>query len=374
MMKILQPCDLLGNISPQQFMKRHWQTRPLLVRGAVRDMESVLSRDELFEMAQQEEVSSRLMKINPRTQAWQLKHGPFRSQDLPAVGTPNWTLLVQGVDLLNERVAKILQYFRFVPDARLDDVMISYASQGGGVGPHFDSYDVFLLQAQGARRWRIGAQKDLRLQPQMPLKILANFSPTQEYILEPGDLLYLPPHYAHEGVALGPDCMTYSIGFRAPLSLDLAMDLLQRFEIDEESPQILFGDPEQKAVDHPAQIPISIQRFAKKSITQLLSDSDQMQRALGESLTEPKQQVCFQSQNCPKSLKRVELNSQSRMMYDDRFIFLNGESWYAKGRDAQMLKKLADQKYLELGDLQKAPEAAISLMRDWVKFGWLWAR
>lgn len=352
-------------------MKRHWQKRPLLVRGAVRDMEYILSRDELFEMAQKEDVSSRLIKTNPRTQSWRLKHGPFRSQDLPALRTPNWTLLVQGADLINDRVAKILQQFRFVPDARHDDVMISYASQGGGIGPHFDSYDVFLLQAHGTRLWRIGAQKDLRLQPQMPLKILAHFSPTQAYVLEPGDLLYLPPNYAHEGVAVGPDCMTYSIGFRAPRSLDLAMDLLQRFEIDVESPQLLFGDPEQQAVNHPAQIPSSLQRFAQKSLTQLLSDSDQMQRALGESLTEPKPQVWFQSQNCPKLLKRVDLDSQSRMMYDDRFIFFNGESWYAKGRDAQLLKKLADQQYLEASDLQKASEATISLMRDWVKFGWM---
>ena len=154
---------------------------------------------------------------------WKLRHGPFARRYLPAMSQREWTLLVQGVDLHNDAVHQLMQQFRFVPEARLDDLMISYATDGGGVGPHFDSYDVFLLQAHGRRRWRIGRQKDLTLKEGIPLKVLAEFEPEEEFVLEPGDMLYLPPRYAHDGIAEG-ECITYSIGFRAPARAELAGD------------------------------------------------------------------------------------------------------------------------------------------------------
>ena len=159
---------------------------------------------------------------------WQLKHGPFARTAFPPFKQKRWTLLVQGVDLHLDAAHELLQRFRFVPDARLDDLMISWASDGGGVGPHFDSYDVFLLQASGQRHWRIGRQKDLSLEPNVPLKILSNFEPEEEHLLNPGDMLYLPPRWAHDGVAVGDDCMTYSVGFRVPQRGGLAGELLQR--------------------------------------------------------------------------------------------------------------------------------------------------
>ena len=160
-------------------------------------------------MAAQDDVQSRLVIQTPSTpqNPWRLKQGPFSRKNLPALKQAGWTLLVQGVDLHDARVRALRDQFRFVPDARLDDVMVSYASDGGGVGPHFDSYDVFLMQAHGQRRWRYGAQKDLSLQPGMPLKILSQFQPRWDVVLNPGDMLYLPPRYAHAGTAVG-ECMT----------------------------------------------------------------------------------------------------------------------------------------------------------------------
>src|SRR5687767_9412173 len=223
-MQIAQPLSLLGGLSPRQFMKRHWQRKPLLVRGAVPGLPPVADRNALFALAGRDDVESRLVEKHDDGR-WSLRRGPFARRALPPLARPRWTLLVQGVDLHLDAAHELLQRFRFVPEARLDDLMVSYASDAGGVGPHFDSYDVFLLQAQGRRRWRIGAQKDLTLRDDVPLKILRHFEPEFDYVLEPGDMLYLPPGYAHDGVAQG-ECQTYSIGFRAPARGELAQELL----------------------------------------------------------------------------------------------------------------------------------------------------
>ena len=229
-MNITQPIALLGGLSPQQFMKRHWEKKPLLVRQAIPGFSPLLERAELFDLAQGDAVESRLISQADRRgkPGWQFKSGPFARRSLPPLKQPNWTLLLQGMDLHHAGVHQLMQQFRFVPDARLDDVMISYATDGGGVGPHFDSYDVFLLQAHGQRRWRYGRQKDMSLVPGMPLKILSNFVPEFDEVLNPGDMLYLPPRYAHDGVAVG-ECMTYSIGFRSPNRGELAREILREF-------------------------------------------------------------------------------------------------------------------------------------------------
>ena len=214
-----QPLALLAGLSPAQFMRRHWQKKPLLVRGAIPGFTPLLTRTELFRMASSDMVESRL--IVKKGQDWRMTSGPFAPRTLPPLKQPGWTLLVQGVDGHDAAVHQLLQQFRFVPDARLDDLMISWAAPGGGVGPHFDSYDVFLFQASGSRRWKISQQKDLTLQKGVPLKILQNFELEEEFVLQAGDMLYLPPRYAHDGVAeacvghdgKAQDCMTYSIGF-----------------------------------------------------------------------------------------------------------------------------------------------------------------
>ena len=204
-MDVNQPVQLLGGLSPAVFVQRHWQKKPLVIRQAVASSALALDRTALFSLAAQDQVESRLVIGGDGLGegGWRLRHGPFGRRALPPLKRPHWTLLVQGVDLYVDAMHALLNRFRFVPDARLDDVMVSYASDGGGVGPHFDSYDVFLLQAHGRRRWRIGRQKDLALVPNLPLKILRNFEPEQEFELDAGDMLYLPPRYAHDGVAKG---------------------------------------------------------------------------------------------------------------------------------------------------------------------------
>eukprot|EP01136_Pigoraptor_vietnamica_P018811 Opistho-1_new@65646 len=279
------PSPLLGGLSPSQFMRCHWQKKPLLIRAAIPGFEPLLSRQQLFDMAAGEAVESRL--IVRKAQGWTLRQGPLARASLPPLKQSGWTLLVQGVDLHLDAAHALLQRFRFVPDARLDDLMISWASDGGGVGPHFDSYDVFLLQATGQRRWRIGRQKDLSLQPGVPLKILSHFEPEEEHLLNPGDMLYLPPRWAHDGDAVGGDCSTYSIGFRAPQRGGLAGELLQRMA-DELDDSTLYRDPQQPATANPAAMPAALEAFAADALQRLLAERQSLACALGEVMTEPK--------------------------------------------------------------------------------------
>ena len=275
------------------------------------------------------------------------------------------------MDLHDDGVAALRDQFRFVPDARLDDVMISYATDGGGVGPHFDSYDVFLLQAQGQRRWRISPQKDLRLREDLPLKILKAFKPTQTWVLDPGDMLYLPPHYAHEGVAVG-ECMTCSIGFKAESPQSLAHELLPRLvDMGPEEPQARYADPRQAATDHAAQIPAALQKFAHKAVLQALQHPGDLNCALGEFLSEPKSQVWFESKALPRTLQGLRLDRKSKMLYDDDFVFINGESWRCKGTDAKYLRLLADQRCLEAVQVAKTSKALQDLLKEWLQAGWL---
>ncbi len=374
-MNVNQPLTLLGGISPAEFMNTYWQRKPLLVRQAIPDFKPLLSRPELFDLAEHNEVESRLViGANGGKRDWQMQRGPFKRRAIPKLTEPDWTLLVQGVDLHDDRVAALMQQFRFIPDARLDDVMISYATQGGGVGPHFDSYDVFLLQAHGQRRWRIGRQKDLSLVPDMPLKILASFKPEYDWVLNPGDMLYLPPRYAHDGIAQG-ECMTYSIGFRVPQMGDLARELLVRLSEGAEDSigHALYKDASQPAVSKAAAIPQGLTEFAKSAMQKALKDPKVLQRALGEYLTEPKANVWFDTCDMPDRLTAVRLDRRSRMMYDAHHIFLNGESWRAAGQDATLMRRLADSRELTEEEIKKASPEALSLLMEWCDDGWVHA-
>ncbi len=371
-MNITQPRSLLGGLSPQRFMQRHWQKKPLLVRGAVSGLQPLLDRASLFKLASRPEVESRL--IVHSSIGWTMRRGPLSRRSLPPLTQREWTLLVQGVDLHSDAAHDLMAQFRFVSDARVDDLMVSWASDGGGVGPHFDSYDVFLLQVQGRRRWRIGRQKDLSLQPETPLKILASFEPQEEYLLEPGDMLYLPPRYAHDGIAEG-ECQTYSIGFRAPARDELARELLHRMaESADEPAGPLYRDAGAIAVRNPGAVPGEFQRFAADAVQAALSDPAALQRALGEYLTEPKAHVWFDTARAPRRLGALALDRRSRMMHDARHVFLNGESWRATGRDAALMRRLADNRVLEAADIARASEGAIGLLREWCKAGWLHPR
>lgn len=375
-METTQPLPLLGGLSAAQFMRRHWQKKPLVVRQAFAAFDPPVDRDALFALAARDDVESRL--IRRAAEGWKLRHGPFARRALPARSQPGWTLLVQGVDLHDDGAHTLMQSFRFLPDARLDDLMISYASDTGGVGAHFDSYDVFLLQASGQRRWSIGRQRDLSLQPDVPLKILEHFEPEMTFVLEAGDMLYLPPRYAHDGVAVGPDCMTYSIGLRAPAAAALGADLLARIaeaQADDlaDAPtgsQAHYRDPKQEASSTPAAMPASLQVFARQAVTAALRDAAVVDRALGESMTEPKSNVWFDAGRTPDNLSAVSLDRRTRMLYDERHVYINGESFRAAGRDAVLMRRLADQRVLIHSDLKRASADALALLGDWCEAGW----
>jgi 50S ribosomal protein L16 3-hydroxylase len=402
-MDVNQPLDLLAGLSPAQFMRRHWQKKPLLVRQAIPGFKPLLSRADLFAMAADEDVESRL--IVQKGDTWKMKRGPLTRRSLPPVSQPGWTLLVQSVDSHHQGAHELLQKFRFVADARLDDLMISYASAGGGVGPHFDSYDVFLLQASGRRRWRIGRQADLSLQPGVPLKILQHFEPNEEFVLEAGDMLYLPPAYAHEGVAellldaggKAADCMTYSVGFRAPAAGELAARLLHRLAEFSEDAQSdaedlpeggrskvknrrLYRDGDQPATDTPAAIPVKLLEFSRQAVFDALKDPLALACALGESMTEPKSAVNFEPPpgawpfaDSPSSKHTIRLARQTRMMYDKHHVFMNGESYRARGADATLMHRLANRRELSAKDLRAASSQALDLLGDWHAEGWLHA-
>jgi 50S ribosomal protein L16 3-hydroxylase len=371
-MDIDQALTLLGGLTPAQFMKRHWHKKPLLVRNAIPDFKPCVGRTELLELAARDDVESRLIVHGDK--GWKMRHGPLARRSLPPFSQKKWTFLVQGVDLHHDGVHQLMQQFRFVPDARLDDLMISYASDGGGVGPHFDSYDVFLLQAHGQRRWRIGRQKDLTLEEGVPLKILQNFEPEEEFVLGPGDMLYLPPKYAHDGIAEG-ECMTWSIGFRSPHQGELAREILQGLadEALEQVGEAVYRDPGQPAVTHPAALPAPLLDFARQALLKAQSDPHLLALLLGEYLTEPKANVWFDAEDAAQWApgQGAVLDRRTRMLHDERHVFINGEGFRVAGRDGQLLRRLADERSLSAPECARLSAAAQDAMAEWSRSGWV---
>lgn len=372
-MDITLATPLLGGLSPQVFMRRHWQKKPLLIRAADPAAGRALSRGRLFELAAKQEVESRLIRRGGGA-GWTLRQGPFARRALPALAEPGWTLLVQGVDRHQPAVHPLLAGFRFLPYARLDDLMVSYASDGGGVGPHVDSYDVFLLQLHGQRRWRVAPLRDPTLLPDLPLKILADFEPEDEWLLDAGDMLYLPPGWAHDGTAVG-ECLTASIGFRAPAREEFACEILQR-ALDAEDPELrgpLYRDPKQPATEEPARLPEALQAFGIEAVLRLLSDRSSLACAVGEVLSEPKPGVWFDpsSDDAQPSADGLQLDHRTRMLYDGRFVFINGDSFRASGRDARLMRSLANQRRLSGRDIAVLSADARALLEQWQHAGWL---
>ena len=363
-MDIDHPLPLLGGLSPRQFMRHHWHKTPLLVRQALPGIAPPLSRAQVFALAAQDGVESRLVQRDARQ--WHLQHGPVGRRARPSIRTPNWTLLVQGLDLHVGAARELLERFRFIPDARLDDLMLSYAS-----------YDVFLVQVHGRRRWSIGPVDDARLRPGQPLKLLRHFRPQAQWVLEPGDLLYLPPRWGHDGVAVG-ECMTCSVGFRAPEGAALAAELLSRAaeawadEAPARGPGTgLYADPGQPATVQPARVPKALQGFARSAVRTALRDAASIDRALGEVLSEPKAQVWFDAGVPGRGVGGVALHARTRMLYDDTCVYLNGVSFEAAGRDANLMRALADTRHLSAAQMRGLSAGARAWVQDWLRAGWL---
>ena len=375
-MHLDRPLPLLAGLSPSAFMRRHWQKKPLLVRAALPDPMPGFDHRRLFGLAARDDIESRLIVRDE--EHWALREGPLRRRSLPPLTRPGWSLLVQGVDLHDDAAHRLLGRFRFIADARLDDVMVSFASDAGGVGPHVDSYDVFLIQVTGRRRWRVGRSARPSLRTDVPLRMLADFEPRHEWLLEPGDMLYLPPGWGHDGVAEGP-CMTASVGFRAPEGTALAAEVVQRMVdavVDESSSEgepraaSLYRDPDAAATSCPARIPPALQGFADAAVTRMLADPGERACALGEALSEPKPGTWFEAGDGFDAAMDIALDRRTRMLYDDRHIFINGESYRTSGRDGILMRRLADRRRLERRALaQLSPEAG-DLLAQWIGAGW----
>ena len=262
---------ILGELSAEAFLQHYWQKKPLLIRGALADYASPISADELAGLALESEVESRIVESQGRD--WTLKHGPFTEEDFLGLPEQDWTLLVQGVDLWVPEVQALLAQFAFLPPWRLDDVMVSFACPGGSVGPHFDQYDVFLLQVEGQRRWQIGAEcsKETPLRDNSPLRILQEFNAREEWVLDPGDMLYLPPGVAHWGVAQ-TECLTYSIGFRAPSIADMLGDL--SVELMTQGYDVHYRDPALTPEMASSNIDQAFIDQAKQQLWQAINDDD----------------------------------------------------------------------------------------------------
>lgn len=365
---------LLGGLSPSAFLREYWHKKPLLVRQAVPNFSGPLSPDGLRALAAREEAESRLVsKIEGR---WKLEHGPFPASRFRKLGRRDWTLLVQSVDHHLPAGAALLERFGFIPRARLDDLMVSYAAPGGGVGPHFDSYDVFLLQGLGHRRWRISAQKNLDLVEDLPLKILKRFKPTAEYVVGQGDLLYLPPHYAHDGVA-EDECMTWSIGFRAPSTQELAQGFVDFLRDRIELPG-RYADPDLALQKHPAEISPPMLAQIEAMIGGIRWDKNDIVEFVGEYLSEPKPHVFFAAPQRPMGRKAfgsvvssrgAALDAKTRLLFAGRRFFINGEMVLASGLEGRVLETLADKRGLP--PQTSLPAELQDLLYEWYKAGWL---
>jgi len=367
---------LLGGLAPGAFLRRFWQKEARLVRGAIPGFSGLFTRDQLMRLAGRDDVESRIV-VRGRGR-WTLEHGPFRRshfRSLPAIG---WTLLVQGANLHSDAADTLLRRFAFVPYARLDDLMVSYAAPGGGVGAHFDSYDVFLLQGAGRRQWKYGRQDDLSLEAGLPVKILRRFTPQHEAVLSAGDLLYLPPSCAHDGVAVDA-CMTYSIGFRAPSHNEIGQAFLDHLR-DGLALDGRYADPDLQPSPEPARVGKTMQRRADAILRGIRWNRAATARFLGAFLSEPKPDVFFTAAAKPLSRaafaaavarRGVTLDRRTQWLYDDDAIYLNGEimEWPDGARTA--LRRLANARALDARQAASLSAFALRFLYDGYRHGFL---
>ena len=374
----LGPLTLLGGISAETFLRDYWHKKPLLIRGAIPEFEGFLTPNELAGLSCEEDVQSRL--ISYVKNKWKLQQGPFAEKRFARLPESDWTLLVQSVNHHLQEANDLLHHFDFIPHARLDDLMVSYAPDGGGVGPHFDSYDVFLLQGCGKRLWRISEQKDLSLLDGAPLRILQNFKVDQEWTLSAGDMLYLPPHIAHWGIAIG-DCMTYSIGFRAPSAQELASEFLNYLQ-EHRTLSGMYADPDLVLQIHPAEIGSDMVKQISLILDGLKWSNADVAEFLGRYLSEPKSDIVF---NRPKNVnlqvfaKRIkrdglQLSFKSQLLKSDKTYYLNGEVVNFDASSESLMMKLADFRCLSVDDLSSTSQVSeefLALMHDWYLAGYI---
>lgn len=362
-----------SGLTAEQFLARHWQKKPLLMRKAVTDIEQLVDLDTLMALASRDDVEARL--ISRRGKNWSVQNGPLENAYFATLPVKNWTLLVQDLQHHVKAAWKLLAQFNFIPYARLDDLMVSYAVDGGGVGPHYDSYDVFLIQARGRRRWRIARKFDRRLRNNVPLKMIEAFEAEEEWLLDAGDMLYLPPDYAHEGTAVG-ECVTLSVGFRAPRAYELALAYLEELAVSTDYGELL-SDADLAATATPARLDDAIVARYRRLIETLDWHHADFAEFLGIYLSEPKPQTEFDAPLTP--LRRMvfaqrarvgglRLNAKTRALYRRRQFFMNGDHALVPATDSAALAKLAN--FRQVGPFNWAEET-ITLLYSWYIDGFL---
>jgi len=363
-----------GGLTAVGFLRRHWQKKPLLARGALEEFAGIVQPATLFALAGRDDLESRLVQRDGRR--WQVRQGPFAAREFRRLPRSGWTLLVQEVNHALPAAQRLLDKFAFIPYARLDDLMVSYAPRGGGVGPHFDSYDVFLLQGEGRRRWRISRQRDLALVDGAPLRILRRFQPASEWVLGPGDLLYLPPRCAHEGTALS-DCITYSIGFRAPGAQELGTRFLE-FLQDELRLEGIYEDRGLKPARHPGRLADEMVRKLCRVLRRIRWSSGDAVRFLGCYLTEPKSHTVFARPARPLTARafaaRAErggvcLAAPTRMLFRGTALYINGDAHLPSGSAARRLSRLADRRALP--PRTRLDRESLELLYRWYRAGYI---
>lgn len=358
---------------PARFLREYWQKKPLLHRGALPQYATLTDRDGLFELATRDDMESRVVIRDGAR--WQVRHGPFSRRHLDRLPRRNWTLLVQGINLALPDGGRLLQEFSFIPHARLDDLMASYAPPGGGVGPHFDSYDVFLLQGEGTRQWRISAQRDLEVVVGAPLRILGRFKPQREWRVDAGDLLYLPPRYAHDGVAV-TDCITLSVGFRAPGARELGARFLE-YLADHLEIEGLYADPDLAPTRRPGALDAAFLRRMKSMLAAIRWRDGDIRDFIGEYLTEPKPHVVFDRPRRPlgerafaaaATRQGVRLAAATQMLYRRPRVFINGDTVEPDAGSFTTLARLADRRQASGRTLA---QTAIRWLYPWYRAGYI---
>jgi 50S ribosomal protein L16 3-hydroxylase len=354
-MRLDRKNHILGKISNDVFLKKYWQKKPLLIRDAIKNFKSPITEKDLFRIAQNENAISRLIEF--KRGIWQVKYGPFKKLDLPKkINTP-WTILVQNMNHHLPFAESFLNLFKFIPYARLDDLMVSFATKKGSVGPHFDSYDVFLFQAKGEREWKISEQKKFSLDKKSAIKIITNFKVKNTWVLKPGDLLYLPPNVGHWGVSQSDDCLTYSIGFRAPGTFEIQskfLDFIQDNLITNKND--LYRDPNLNLQKNPAEINSNMIKKIQRIVNQLRWNTNSINNFIGQLLTEPIEGAVFETSKSMtaevfiKDLikKPLKLNPKTRMLFIKNNFYINGELIEADKKSIMYLKQLANNREISI--------------------------
>jgi 50S ribosomal protein L16 3-hydroxylase len=377
--------SILGGLAPAAFLRDYWQKRPLLVRQAFPRFTGIIGRDPFLRLATRDDARSRLIIHHPRRRRtrWERHDGPFGGLEIGMLPSSHWTLLVNGVESLVPGGWEILGAFSAIPTARVDDLMVSYAADGGTVGPHDDLYDVFLLQGAGRRRWRTSTQRDRSLDPGAAIKVLRAFVPEEEWLLEPGDMLYLPPGVAHWGVAEGP-CFTYSIGFRAPTHGELLQSFLEYLGATlgaRADPDARYEDPDLRPQREPLEVSVAMVDKVEEVLGGVCWDRPAIADFLGRYLTRPKPRQRFVPPERPMALDvfarrlcarsgRLALALPTRGLVHRGRIFLNGDAFSPRRPTSHLFKQLVGSRSLPL-PLPRLNDETLALLHRWYAAGYL---